>query len=133
MQDLGTLGGTTSSAFGINEAGKVVGEAATSNNEVHAFLYNGGQMQDLGTLGGSHSRAWDINEADKVVGSSTTRGDAEQHTFLYSGRKMRDLGTLEEPPTAPAIPLPSTTPIRSSDKRFIWSKVQSTPSSTATE
>jgi probable HAF family extracellular repeat protein len=58
MQDLGTLGGTVgtiefgSSAFGINEAGKVVGAAATSNNEVHAFLYSGWQMQDLGTLGG---------------------------------------------------------------------------------
>ena len=96
MQDLGTLGGTTSSAFGINEAGKVVGEAATSNNEVHAFLYSGGQMQDLGTLGGSYSRAWDINEADKVVGSATTSGDAEQHTFLYNGGKMQDLGTLED-------------------------------------
>src|SRR5215210_5316715 len=95
MRDLGTLGGATSSALGINEAGKAVGGAATSNGEGHAFLYSGGQMQDLGTLGGSYSRAYDINDADKIVGSSTTRGDAEQHTFLYSGQNMQDLGTLE--------------------------------------
>jgi probable HAF family extracellular repeat protein len=95
MRDLGTLGGTTSYAIGINEAGKVVGGAATSNYEEHAYLYGGGQMQDLGTLGGSYSRAYDINDADKIVGSSTTRRDAEQHTFLYSGQNMQDLGTLE--------------------------------------
>ena len=98
VHDLGTLaGGSFSYAFGINEAGKVVGAAATSNNEVHAFLYSGGQMQDLGTLGGSFSRAVDINEAGKAVGASTTSGDAQQHTFLYSRGQMQDLGTLAEP------------------------------------
>ena len=97
MQNLGTLGGTFSSASGINEAGKVVGAAATSNREVHAFLYSGGQMQDLGTLGGARSAAVDINEAGKVVGVSHTSGNAERHTFLYSGGPMQDLGTLAEP------------------------------------
>ena len=53
--DLGTLGGGTSAAYGINAAGQVVGESATSGPGTHAFLYSGGTMTDLGTLGGTHS------------------------------------------------------------------------------
>jgi uncharacterized membrane protein len=39
MQDLGTLGGNESEAFGINEAGQIVGvsEISISSDEFHAF------------------------------------------------------------------------------------------------
>ena len=58
MSDLGTLGGTNSAAFGINDAGKVVGYLGYSAATLaaHAFLYSGGQMSDLGTLGGRFSQ-----------------------------------------------------------------------------
>ena len=39
IQDLGTLGGTESRAYGINELGQVVGEAKTSTGQWHAFLW----------------------------------------------------------------------------------------------
>lgn len=96
VQDLGTLGGPYSFAEGINDAGKVVGGASTSDEGVgHAFLYSGGKMGDLGTLGGSSSGASDINEAGKVVGSSNTNDPNDpQRAFLYSDGRMRDLGTL---------------------------------------
>ena len=63
MLDLGTLGGSTSLAFGVNDAGQVVGAAATAGNLAsHAFLYSRGRMTDVGTLGGHISVAWAINE-----------------------------------------------------------------------
>jgi len=55
---LGTIaGGSFSYAFGINEAGKVVGAASLNESrpegaEEHPFLYSGGVMSDLGALGG---------------------------------------------------------------------------------
>jgi probable HAF family extracellular repeat protein len=44
MTDLGTLGGSTSVAFGVNPqgqvaAGQVAGESETANGEMHATLW----------------------------------------------------------------------------------------------
>ncbi|HXK31377.1 MAG TPA: hypothetical protein VJZ94_01370 [Candidatus Paceibacterota bacterium] len=38
--DLGTLGGDSSVAYGINDRGQVVGNSKTSNGSEHAFLYS---------------------------------------------------------------------------------------------
>jgi probable HAF family extracellular repeat protein len=93
MQDLGTLGGSYSSATDINDSGQVVGWSTTTSGQSHAFLYSDGQMQDLGTLGGYESRATGINDSGQVVGQ-TDVSSGERHAFLYSGGQMQDLGTL---------------------------------------
>ena len=49
--DLGTLGGATSVALGINNLGQVVGGADLATGFRHAFLWDDGVMTDLGTLG----------------------------------------------------------------------------------
>jgi probable HAF family extracellular repeat protein len=91
ITDLGTLGGGSSQAFGINKKGQVVGQSS-----YHAFSWEDGTMTDLGTLvGGQQSSAEDINVASQVVGwSQTSGGDGERHAFLWQNGAMQDLGTL---------------------------------------
>jgi probable HAF family extracellular repeat protein len=85
---LGTLGGGSSYAYGINNSGQVAGYSTTSFNQTHAFIYSGGSMTDLGTLFGSWSQAYAINDQGQVVGGSDGRA------FLYSGGSMYNLGML---------------------------------------
>jgi probable HAF family extracellular repeat protein len=73
--DLGTLGGSSSGANGINDSGQVVGWAYPAGNGAeHAFLYSGGAMSDLGTLGGTISGASGINDSGQVVGYAYLAG-----------------------------------------------------------
>lgn len=52
MTDLGTLGGSVSEAFAINDAGQVVGRARVTDAPLvrHAFVWEQGTMTDLGTV-----------------------------------------------------------------------------------
>ena len=92
LVDLGTLGGTCSMAYAINDAGQIVGEADLANGDTHAFLYADGRMKDLGTLKSGKSCAFGINAAGHVVGSSGL--DDDSRAFLFVGGVMKDLGSL---------------------------------------
>ena len=94
ITDLGTLGGYSSSASGINNAGQIVGTSNTSTGESHAFLYSDGQMQDLGTLGGPSSYGGSINNAGQVVGRSQISTNSSYYPFLYSNGQMTALNSL---------------------------------------
>lgn len=65
LSDLGTLGGPSSTALGINNLGTVVGTSTTSDGSHHAFSYDG----VISNLGYS-DRAYAINDAGTIVGST---------------------------------------------------------------
>lgn len=95
LQDLGTLGGTSSAGNALNDAGDVVGWSQLAGDLVqHAFLYHGGSLLDLGTLGGSGAAALGINDAGTIVGNSVLADGSTQHAFVYLGGKLLDLNGL---------------------------------------
>jgi probable HAF family extracellular repeat protein len=70
--DLGTLGGSLSIAFGLNDRGVVEGFSTPSGNaSFHAFVWRDGIMTDLGTLGGPNSESFfGPNERGQAAGVS---------------------------------------------------------------
>ena len=96
VSDLGTLGGQSSYAFAVNDAGQVVGAANRADGAQHAFSWTSGAgMSDLGTLGGQFSGALQVNGAGQAVGyGGTAAGD--QHAFSTDpdDGHVVDLGTL---------------------------------------
>ncbi len=108
MLDLGTLGGKSSDAFGMNDLGQVVGQSENhrgrQGSSFRAFLWSpfgrdgvagNPQMKDLGSLGGEESLANDINNAGQVAGGAQT-AEGERHAALWDTHAgtLTDLGTL---------------------------------------
>lgn len=94
MADLGTLGGSSSGAYGINASGQVVGYAQTNTGDYHAFITgpNGMGMTDLGSLGGgSYSDAYGINASGQVAGTSfiIPNDGYNYHAFITGPQRGR--------------------------------------------
>jgi probable HAF family extracellular repeat protein len=91
--DLGSLGGGTSDASGINTVSgvlQVVGEASLSNKSNRAFVWKNGAMTNLNTLisasGVTLERANAINAQGQIVGNATVAvsRSTESHGFLLT-------------------------------------------------
>jgi probable HAF family extracellular repeat protein len=100
VTDLGTLGGPSSEAAGVNNLGEVVGSSATAAGVSHAFFYRNGRIVDLGTLpGGTSSYGTAINDRGDVVGYSGINGYGPQFQefvqgFVWQDDRMRAVGAL---------------------------------------
>jgi probable HAF family extracellular repeat protein len=105
VTDLGTLGGTTSLAFGINQAGVVDGVATVPDGNQHAFLWYRGHIADLGTLGGPNSIAyWVNNHNEASIQSDTSSNDPLGEDFCGFGTHLICLGALWNDGTMTALP-----------------------------
>jgi probable HAF family extracellular repeat protein len=92
--DLGTLGGTDSSAAALNDANQVAGEADLGAGQRHAYRWSPAQgMVDLGTLGGPTSAAGAINAAGWVAGTASM-ADGHVLATLWRDTAPLSLGTL---------------------------------------
>jgi probable HAF family extracellular repeat protein len=94
-RDLGTLGGSWSSALAVNNSDQVVGESNPPHTALeHAFLWTpGAGMRDLGTLGGGQSTAFDVNDAGEVVGAAEVPSN-QSRAFRWQSGRMTMLGGL---------------------------------------
>jgi probable HAF family extracellular repeat protein len=95
ITDLGTLGGSFSSATDINDAGQVIGTSYLSGDVVqHFFIWSSSTgMRDLNTMLGSLVALAAINDAGQIAGTIGT--SSGNHAFLYTpGSGVKDLGTL---------------------------------------
>ncbi|MBW8078113.1 MAG: hypothetical protein GJU76_08580, partial [Gallionella sp.] len=69
VTELGALGGSTSTGYGISDSGEITGVAMTAGGTAHAFVYSRARgMIDLGTLGGTTSTGYAINSGGQVTG-----------------------------------------------------------------
>jgi probable HAF family extracellular repeat protein len=107
LVDLGTLGGNSSFAYGINSAGDTTGFSWDAAGNMHAFLYKDGVMVDLNSLiaansGWVLSQAFAINDSGQIAGSGLL--DGVEYAFRldyvpeYSDPNIPS-STVPEPPT----------------------------------
>jgi probable HAF family extracellular repeat protein len=94
MQDLGTLGGDRSEAYGVSADGSVVvGWARNAAGKWRAFRWTAaGGMQDLGTLGGDRSKALGVSaDGSVVVGWARNAAGSERAFRWTAAGGMEDL------------------------------------------
>jgi probable HAF family extracellular repeat protein len=92
VKDLGTLGGSTSQAYALNNSGQVVGYSNISNNlYAHAVLFSGSGSNniDLDSQGPVSyvGEARGINDAGQIVGWAYTSSGRYEATLLCGFRQ----------------------------------------------
>ena len=96
MQDLGTLGGRESYAYGVSADGAVVVGVAQNAGQGRAFRWTASRgMQGLGTLGGNESWAWGVSaDGSVVVGGAYNDVAGYKRAFRWTASGgMEDLNT----------------------------------------
>lgn len=93
--DLGSTGGTSTYASGINDRGQIVGEGSTTGDAQYvAWYWENGTISNLQDAGGNKSHAYAINNAGTIVGAGRTTVGSETFAIMWREGVVYDLGTL---------------------------------------
>jgi uncharacterized membrane protein len=70
-------------AFGINNAGDIVGDYTVDGNETHGFLLSGGYYTTIDYPGATFTFLFGINDVGQIVGSAAGRSGELKRGFVY--------------------------------------------------
>ncbi|WP_215776691.1 hypothetical protein [Paludibacterium sp. B53371] len=99
-RDLGTLGGTNSTAMAVSDGFSgnyvIAGESDDAFGNNHVFRIDGsGPMEDIGTLGGDNVTFVGMSGTGNQMTGTSEMADGSKHAYRYdSTLLMQDLGTL---------------------------------------
>lgn len=96
--DLGTLGGSSSTAYAVNDCQAVAGSSFIRGDQAyHAMYYRNGARSDLGVLPsqGSSSAAQGLSNTGMVVGFAFLAGNGITRATVFSRGVAADLGTSD--------------------------------------
>jgi probable HAF family extracellular repeat protein len=94
ITDLGTLGGSSSTAFGINQKGHVAGVANDGSEIQHAVLWTGRQLIDAGKPG-LNSQAGGPNANDELaIVTEIPKSDPLKENFCLFDTGLRCIGAV---------------------------------------
>ena len=92
LQDLGTLGGTSSVPLWLNNNGEAVGGALTTGDkEFHATLWKNGRITDLNGEGDCFSFATAINSSHQIIGNTFNCDTDTFRMVLWKNGSIIDL------------------------------------------
>lgn len=95
LVDLGTLGGSSSVAYTVNDCQAVAGSSFVRGDQAyHAMYYRNGVRADLGVLPGqgSSSAAQGLSNTGMVVGFAFLAGNGNTRATAFSRGSVSDLG-----------------------------------------
>ncbi len=82
-------------AFGLNDAGLIVGENRTSS-ETKAFAYQNGSYQSLPLLNNRNNSAYAVNNAGAITGTTQVDPFSQKYqAFVYQNNQLTLLGGTE--------------------------------------
>lgn len=103
LRDLGTLGGKSSAALGINPRGDVVGTAELAGGQRHAFVWRPGMAQvlDLSRKSRPLDDARGIDNDGSIIANAAAPNGAESAWLLRDGAEPIELRAVD----ASGVPL----------------------------
>lgn len=92
---LGTLGGNSTVAYGINDKDQITGYSTCRNSSSEqTFVWEDGTMKEVPDLGGANSFGYSINGNGIIAGYSQRQTYDNGHAYINNGTNVQDLGIL---------------------------------------